>query len=102
MLFVSDYSVSRASSRCPRAVRTRCHASFARAVPRAMACWVARAVLRASPHVIFVCRTCGSCASPRVVRALSHVCRATSVRDNKLFSFINAHVSNVNLSDHIC
>jgi hypothetical protein len=44
-LFVSDYRVSRASSRCPRVVRTRCHASFARvtrAVPHVVACWFAR------------------------------------------------------------
>jgi predicted alpha/beta hydrolase family esterase len=40
----------------------------------------------------------------RRVRASSrddHVCRATSARDNKLFSFINTHVSNVNSSGHI-
>ena len=44
------------------------------AVPRAMACWIARAVLRASPHVVFTCRACGSCASLHVVYALSRVC----------------------------
>jgi hypothetical protein len=44
-LFVSDYRVSRASSRYPRVVRTRCHTSFARvtrAVPHVVACWFAR------------------------------------------------------------
>jgi hypothetical protein len=43
-------------------------------VPRAMMCWIARAVLRASPYVVFACRTCGSCTSPHVVRSLSCVC----------------------------
>jgi predicted alpha/beta hydrolase family esterase len=40
----------------------------------------------------------------RRVRASSrddHVCRMTSARYNKLFSFINTHVSNVNSSGHI-
>jgi hypothetical protein len=46
----------------------------AHAVSRAIACWIARAVLRASPHVVFTCRACGSCASPHVVYALSRVC----------------------------
>jgi hypothetical protein len=32
---------------------------------------------------------------------VDHVCRATSARDNKLFSFINTHVSNLNSSGHI-
>jgi hypothetical protein len=44
-LFVSDYRVSRASSRYPRVVHTRCYASFARvtrAVPHVVACWFAR------------------------------------------------------------
>jgi hypothetical protein len=68
------------------------------AIPRAMACWVERAGLRASPHVVFACRACGSCTSHRVVRALSHVCRAASARDNKLFLLINTYVNNVNLS----
>jgi hypothetical protein len=77
-----------------------------------MACWVARAVLCLSPHVVFACRACGLCASPRVGRALSHVCRApgsrvtrfsrvghvyrvASARDNKLFSLINTYVNNL-------
>jgi hypothetical protein len=44
-LFVSDYRVPRASSRYPRVVRTRGHASFARvtrAVLHVVACWFAR------------------------------------------------------------
>jgi hypothetical protein len=44
-LFVSDYRVSCASSRYPRVVRTRRHASFARVtrtVPHVVACWFAR------------------------------------------------------------
>ena len=112
----------------------------AHAVPRAMACWIARVVLRASPHVVFTCRACGSCASLHVVYALSRVCpcvvayysravcasstflrafvphiwfavarisrvnyacRAASSRDNKLFSLIDTHVNNVNLSGRI-
>jgi hypothetical protein len=28
--------------------------------------------------------------------------RSVSARDNKLFSFIDTHVSNANLSGHIC
>jgi hypothetical protein len=71
------------------------------AVPRTMTCWITRAVLRASPHVVFACRACGLCASPRVVRALSHVCRAASASDNKLFSLINTYVNNVNSSGRI-
>jgi hypothetical protein len=50
-------------------------------VPLAMACWIVRrsrvvahTILHASPHVAFACRACGSCTSPHVVRALSHVC----------------------------
>jgi hypothetical protein len=41
----------------------------------------------------------------RVVARISrvdHVYRATSARDNKLFSLISTHVSNINLSSHIC
>jgi hypothetical protein len=38
----------------------------------------------------------------RIVRALFSCCRAASARDNKLFSLISTHVSNANLSDHIC
>jgi hypothetical protein len=77
----------------------------ARAIPRATACWIARVVLRASPHVVFACHTCGSCASPSVVHAsgsrVDHVCRATSAHDNKLLSLINTHVNNVNSSGHM-
>jgi hypothetical protein len=45
------------------------------------------------------CRASGS----RVTRIsrVDHVCRATSARDNKLFSFINTNVNNVNSSCHI-
>ena len=32
---------------------------------------------------------------------VDHACRAASARDNKLFSFINTHVNNVNSSGHI-
>jgi hypothetical protein len=46
-------------------------------VPRARACWVACAVLHASPRVVFVCR-------------------AASARYNKLCSLINSHVNNIN------
>jgi hypothetical protein len=60
-LFVSRYPVSRASSRCPCAVHTRCHASFVHVV----SC--------ASSRVICVCRASGARASPRVIRTLSHV-----------------------------
>lgn len=84
----------------------------AHVVPRAMVCWIARAVLRVSRHVLFAC---GSCTSPHVVRALGHVCRASSSRvtrfsrvghvcrvasasDNKLFSLVNTYVNNDNLS----
>ena len=87
----------------------------AHVVPRAMVCWIARAVLRVSRHVLFAC---GSCTSPHVVRALGHVCRASGsrvariscidhlgrvafARDNKLFSLIITHDNNVNLSGHI-
>jgi hypothetical protein len=45
----------------------------AHAVPRVMMCWIARAVLRASPHVVYACRACESCISPRVVRVLSRL-----------------------------
>jgi hypothetical protein len=58
-----------------------------------------------SPHVVFVCHACGSCASPSVVRAsgsrVDHVCRAASAQDNKLLSLINSHVNNVNSSGHM-
>jgi hypothetical protein len=32
---------------------------------------------------------------------VDHACRVTSARDNKLFSLINTHVSNVNLLGHM-
>jgi hypothetical protein len=77
----------------------------AHAIPRTMVCWIARVVLRASPHVVFACHLCGSCASPRVVRAsgsrdarisrVDHVCRAAFEHDSKLFSLINSHINNV-------
>jgi hypothetical protein len=107
----------------------------AHVVTRAIACWIARRsravahiILRASPHVVFACRACGSCTLPYVVRVLSrvcprvvalfarcrtsgsrvarilrvdHACRAASAHDNKLFSLINSHVNNVNSSGHI-
>jgi hypothetical protein len=44
------------------------------------------------------------CVVARRVRASSrddHVCRATSTRDNNLFSLINSHVSNVNSLGHV-
>ena len=103
MLLVSGYRVSRASSRCPLAVRTCCHVPFARVV--------SRAVLRASSRVNYACRASEARASPRVIHTLSrvyprvarasfgrvvHVCRAASTRNNKLFSLININVSNVN------
>jgi hypothetical protein len=34
----------------------------------------------------------------RVVSRVEHICRATRVRDNKLFSLMSIHVNNVNLS----
>jgi hypothetical protein len=46
-LFVSEYNVSRVSSRCSRVVGTRCHASFAR---------VGRAVLRVVTHRVHASR----------------------------------------------
>jgi hypothetical protein len=45
------------------------------------------------------------CASSSFLRAFVprvwFVCRAMSARDNKLFSIINTHINNVNLSGHI-
>ena len=55
---------------------------------------------RVSSHVVCVRRVCHlhvSLALPRV----DHAGRATSARDNKLFSLIITHVNNVNSSGHI-
>jgi hypothetical protein len=69
-LFVSDYRVSRASSRYPRVVRMCCHASFTRvtrAVPHVVACWFAcrsrwtRTLVRVS-STCYVTRVCASFA----------------------------------------
>jgi hypothetical protein len=66
-----------------RVVRTRCHTSFV---------GVTRAV--------YTCRL--PChASLACILRVDHVCGAASARDNKLFSLINTHVSNVNSSGHI-
>ena len=51
-------------------------------------------------HVVCVHHMCHlhvSLASPRV----DHVCHVAFARDNKLFSFKNTHVNNVNLLGHI-
>jgi hypothetical protein len=67
-----------------RAVRTRCHTSFA-----CVACAIYTCDLP--------CR-----ASLAHISRVDHVCRATIARDNKLFSLISTLVSNVNPSGHIC
>jgi hypothetical protein len=74
----------RASFACvARAVRTRCHTSFV-----CVACAIYTCLL--------TCRT----SLARISR-VDHVCRASSVRDNKLFSLINTHVNNTNWPCHI-
>jgi hypothetical protein len=42
------------------------------------------------------CRASGSHVS-----RVNHVCRAASARNNKLFSLINTHINDVNMSCHI-
>jgi hypothetical protein len=74
----------RASFTCvARAVRTRCHTSFA-----CVAC------------AIYTCRLTCRASLERFSR-VDHVCCASYVRDNKLFSLINTHVNNINWSCHI-
>jgi hypothetical protein len=64
-------------------VRTRCRTLFA-----CVAC------------AIYMCRSPCRASLARITR-VDHMCRATSTRDNKLFSLINTHVNNVNSSGHI-
>ena len=49
------------------------------------------------------CVWCGCCRVlfVRIISRVDHVCRAASARDNKLFSLIITHVTNVNSSGHI-
>jgi hypothetical protein len=90
--------VSHLSSRHPRAVRTRCHASFA-----CVACAICTCC-----HTSCACVACAiyTCRLPcRVslvhISHVDHVGRATSASDNKLFSLIITHVNNVNSSGHM-
>ena len=63
-----------------------------------MLCRTGRRVSFAS--VMRVVRT--RCRAPFAgISRVNHVCRATFERDIKLFSRINTHVNNVNLSGHI-
>jgi hypothetical protein len=66
-----------------RAVRTRCHTSFA-----CISC------------AIYTCRLACRASLARISH-VDHMCRAESARDNKLFSLINTHVNKVNSSHHI-
>jgi hypothetical protein len=66
-----------------RAIRTRCHMSCA-----CVAC------------VICTCRLPHRASFARISR-VDDVGRTTSARDNKLFSLMNTHVNNVNMSGHI-
>jgi hypothetical protein len=82
--------MSHASSRRPRAVRTRCHASFA---------CVARAI-RMCCHTLCACVACAiyTCrlpcrASLACTSRVDPAGRAASARDNKLFSLIITHVN---------
>ena len=75
------FSCCRASfARVTRAVRTRYHTSFA-----CVAC------------VTYTCRS-PCCASFARISRVDDTGRTTSARDNKLFSLVNTHVNNVNLS----
>jgi hypothetical protein len=78
------FSCCRASFvRVTRAVRTRCHTSFA-----CVAC------------ATYTCRSPCRASFARISR-VDDAGRMTSARDNKLFLLMNAHVNNVNLSGHI-
>ena len=70
-------------ARVARAVRTRCHTSFA-----CVTC------------AMYTCRLPCRTSLARISR-VDHVCRVMSARDNKLFSLINTHVNKVNSSGHI-
>jgi hypothetical protein len=113
---VSDSCESCASSHCLHAVRT-CGARRRRVVRAYSSC-----VILVLSRVVRACRACGShvsshdvwcvacatctCRSPchasfaRISR-VDDAGRTTSARDNKLFSLMNTHVNNVNLSGHI-
>jgi hypothetical protein len=78
------FSCCRVSFACvTRAVRTRCHTSFACVVCATYSC-------RSSCHASFA----------RISR-VDDAGRTTSAHDNKLFSLTKTHVNNVNLSGHI-
>jgi hypothetical protein len=86
-------------SRMARAVRILHRHSFA-----FLSCALSRivrvlCVYRACAAVLFCARHLVSFA--RISR-VDHVSRATSARDNKLFLLISTHVSNANLSSHVC
>jgi hypothetical protein len=89
---VSDSRESCASSHCLCTVRMR-RAHRRHVVRVSGSCCVAR---------VIVCRSRASCVLfAHVVACISrvdHMCRATSARDNKLFSRINTHVNNVSSS----
>jgi hypothetical protein len=70
-------------ARVTRAVRTRCHTSFA-----CVAC------------AIYTCRSSCRASFARIFR-VDDAGRTTSARGNKLFFLIITHVNNVNLSGHI-
>jgi hypothetical protein len=78
------FSCCRASFvRVTRAVRTRCHTSFT-----CVAC------------ATYTCRS-PCCTSFAHISRVDDAGRTTSSRDNKLFSLMNTHVNNVNLSGFI-
>jgi hypothetical protein len=78
----------------------RCHARCFASRPRAVSYNVV------CHHMSCACVTCATyiCCSPchALLACVDHVCRAASARDNKLFSLISTHVSEVNSSSHIC
>jgi hypothetical protein len=105
-LSVSEYD---ALSHCPRAV---CASSlFVHTFASRAWCACCRVLSRVLFARIVTCRLCVSrvpftCATRLVTHVacisfVDHVCRATSSRDNKLFSLINTHINNVNSSGHI-
>jgi hypothetical protein len=91
----------RIAARCPRAmsrVSTRrrtlfAHNRTARTLSRACS-RVSRALFARRRHSL--ARSCRASDS-----RVDHVCRATSARDNKVFSHISTQVNNVSLSGHI-
>ena len=97
--------LSRALSRVVRVYRTCCFTCVARA-PVCCACRLCVTSCRTRTVCVPQCCfarvvACRSRVSRVLLSRVVHFCRAVSARDNKLFSLINTHVNNINLSGHI-